>query len=73
MTISVLKMFIKKKAPLLIKYRNYKNYNENNFRDDLIRQLELSDGENIDYDDFKGIFIKVLDKHAPSKKKGNQR
>ena len=69
MTISVLKKFIKKKAPLLIKYRNYKNYNENNFRDDLIRQLELSDGENIDYDDFKGIFIKVLDKHAPSKKK----
>ena len=67
MTISVLKRYVKKKAPLIINYRNYKNYNEEHFRYDLIRQL--SNNDNINYDDFKGIFMEVLDKHAPPKRK----
>ena len=67
MTISVLKRYMKKKNPIIISYRNYKNYNEDNFRYDLIRELELSGNENVN--DFKSTFMRVLDVHVPSKRK----
>ncbi len=68
MVITVLKKYIKKKDPITINYRNYKNFNEEEFRNDLVRELEILE-ENMNYDDFKGIFMKVLNLHAPSKRK----
>ena len=69
MTISVLKKYIKKKAPITKNYRNYKNVNETNFRNDIIWKLDNLYNEIINYDYFKSIFMKVLDEHAPSKRK----
>ena len=66
MTISVLKKYVKKKAPITINYRNYKKFNETDFRNDLIWKLDNLYDEIINYDYFKSIFMKVLDKHAPS-------
>ena len=69
MTISVLNRYIKKKAPITVNYRNYNKFNETNFRNDLIWQLNTLDNDNINYDNFKRIFLNVLQKHVPSKRK----
>ena len=69
MTVSVLKRYIKKKAPITINYRCYKNFNETIFRNDLISKLGKFHNEIISYDCFNSNFMEVLDKHAPSKTK----
>ena len=58
-----------KKDHISINYRKYKNFDEIQFRNDLIGQLAIFDIKNMGYDDFKNIFMSVLDKHAPMKKK----
>ena len=40
MTVSVLKVFYKKKGPLKVNYRSFKNFNELNFRNELKKSLE---------------------------------
>ena len=67
MTITVLKIYFKKKDPIIIHYRNFKSFDEQKFRDDFIRHLEQWDA--IDIDVFKSILMTVLDTHAPRKKK----
>ena len=46
-------------------YRNYKNFNEESFRNDLKQYTELCSS----YDNFENVFLEVLEKHAPLKKK----
>ena len=67
MVVTVLKRYFKKRDSITIKYRDYKTFNGNNFRNDIKNELELSESLNIE--DFKGTFMKVLDYHAPLKKK----
>ena len=67
MTVTVLKSYFKKKEPIKINYRCYKKYNENLFRIELINLLQNS--YVLDYDEFKKIFMQVLNIHAPMKKK----
>ena len=43
MTITVLNNYCKKQDPLVINYRDYKNFNEGVFREDLRRKLEVFD------------------------------
>ena len=69
MTVSVLKTYFKKKKPIKINYRSYKYFNESEFRNDLLNNLEVTNKESIQYDEFKHIFMKVLDCHAPNKSK----
>ena len=64
MTISVLKTYIPKQAPMLIKYRDYKKFNSQNFRYDLQNDLL-----NITDDKFVSTFKDILNKHAPIKTK----
>ena len=66
------KAYFKKLPPKNVEYRNYKNFNENNFLYE--RDQELSKGsiykeKHHQYDVFTNIFRMVLDKHAPIKKK----
>ena len=68
MTVTVLKTFYQKKKPIVIKYRNYKHFNENPFRDDL-QNVSENNIENMDYEIFKNIFMKFLNKHDPMKQK----
>ena len=65
MTITVLKTHFKKKKPIQINYRFYKYFNESEFRNDLQTDLLKQNNEEMDYDEFKIIFMQVLDRHAP--------
>ena len=69
MTITMYKGYCKKLDPLIINYRNYKNFDGIKFREDLIRQLDLLNYETMTYDEFKVIFMSTLEWHAPVKKK----
>ena len=64
MIITVLKVHFKKMEPITIKFRSYKR-----FRDNLLYDLQNSCKETMSYDDFKEIFMKILNLHAPMKKK----
>ena len=66
MTISVLKIFCKKKEPAHINYHSYKKFSESDFRNDLLSSLQ--DCNPMKYDEFLKIFMQVLNSHAPSRK-----
>ena len=69
MIITVLKSNYKKRGPLLVNYRSYRKFDENLFRNELGNTLENLIGENMGYDEFKNVFLKNLNLHAPMKKK----
>ena len=67
--VTVMKSHIPKQQPKIIKYRNYKCFNETKFRSELINILDLNIHESRNIEFFKNIFSKVLNKHAPIKTK----
>ena len=69
MTVTVLKHYFNKKKPQIINYRCYKYFDESKFRNELINNLQNFNEGSMDYDKFKEIFMKILDMHAPKKKK----
>ena len=73
MTVTVMKKYFKKRDPITIIYRDYKSFDGVEFRNEL--KEELIKAQTITIEDFISIFKKVLERHAPSKKKiirGNQ-
>ena len=64
-----MKSHIPKQQPKIIKYRNYKGFNETKFRSELTNILDLNIHESRNIEFFKNIFLKVLNKHAPIKTK----
>ena len=52
-------------SPKEIIYRDYKHFEPNNFRSDLRKNLESIN----DCESFEKIFLSILNKHAPLKKK----
>ena len=70
MIVTVFKATFKKRAPTLIKYRNYSQFNDDFFRSNLASALLLNlDLRSISYEEFYNIFMYVLNKHAPLKTK----
>ena len=69
MTITVLKTYFKKKDPISLNYRSYKNFDETSFRNDLLSDLQNFSKDRMDYNDFKEIFMKNVNMHAPNKTK----
>ena len=69
MAVTVLKTYFKKIKPTIIKYRNYKTFDEVSFKTELTHTLQVNDTENMNYDKFKELFLTVLNKHAPQKEK----
>ena len=69
MTVTVLKTFFQKKAPTLIKYRDYKQFDNNTFRTELKNKLSNYQIQEITYDEYKEVFMNILSKHAPIKRK----
>ena len=75
MTIVVNKLKFEKLKPSIIKYRDYSHYNGNNFRGDLVTELNRQTFSSEMLESFLSICKNVVDKHAPLKKKyvrGNQ-
>ena len=68
LTVSVLKMTYKKLKPKVIMYRNYKNYISEEFRHDFQTQFN-SPNNKPSYETFENIFLSVLNKYAPVKRK----
>ena len=69
MTVTVLKTYFKKIKPTIIKYRNYKTFDEVSFKTELTHIQQVNDKENMNYDKFKELCLTVLNKHAPQKEK----
>ena len=53
--------------PKIVSYRDYKNFNTDNFKNDL--RENLSSNRVYEYGVFEKIFLSVLDEHAPVKQK----
>ena len=64
----VLKCTYIKQKPREITYRDYKNFDQNKFKEQL-RRSSLADNKISAYFDFERIFLQILDTHAPFKKK----
>ena len=69
LTITVLRQFFKKNEPNIIKYRNYKKFCNDTFRENLLEELSSQDLQASQLEKFREIVLKVFDKHAPWKKK----
>ena len=67
MIITVMKNEIPKDQPKIVQYRDYKKFVEKDFRIELKEKLQCEVINN--YTKFEEIFIEVLNKHAPPKKK----
>ena len=69
MVITILRSIVQKQAPCCIRYRDYKQYDSFIFSNELNRVLKNIQVENINYDTFQSVFMQLLNKHAPMKKK----
>ena len=58
-----------KRKPKEILYRDYKNLNVSSFNDDLQRELNKFSNNIISFENFETTFLKILNNHAPMKKK----
>ena len=69
MTITTMKTEFVKAEPVQMNYRDYRNYNPKTFGEELSRRLYETDSNPSNYSHFQNILCKVLDIHAPIKKK----
>ena len=67
MTITVMKKYFKKREPITITYRDYKNFDGDKFRSDL--KAKIIEADCITADTFISILNSLLDIHAPRKQK----
>ena len=75
MIFTQLMLTFQKLPPKTIFFRDYKNFDQENFDKDLILSLMCNINVSSNYAQFSELFGKVLDKHAPLKKRkvrGNQ-
>ena len=75
-TITVLKQYFPKLKPKVVNYRDYQNFQNNEFRAELDNEMSKHDLRNMGYQHFLNIFIDILNKHARMKQKyfrANQR
>ena len=71
MSLSIMKVFCKKERPNIIRYHNYRNFNNECFVNDVQSSIlrEYSQNETLEYELFKRKVDYVLEKHAPIKKR----
>ena len=71
MILTVTKMAFQKLKPTVINYRDYKHFNNERFRDDLLSELSNSclEFDNNSFDEFFNTFQSTFDQHAPRKQK----
>ena len=71
MILTVTKMAFQKLKPRVINYRDYKHFNNERFRDDLLSEISNSylEFDNNSFDEFFNMCRSTLDQHAPRKQK----
>ena len=64
-----MKSIIKKRAPIVIKYRDFKKYNDSAFHAELYYALRQIKHSEINYGLVESAFMDILNKVAPLKEK----
>ena len=67
LTITVLKQYFPKLKPKGVNYRDYQNFQNNEFRAKVDNEMLKHDLGNTEYQHSVNIFIEILNKHAPTK------
>ena len=67
LTITVMKGLFPKQSSVIISYRDYKHYNEDLFRNELLGKLYSIHCDSIDCNTFEHVCIEILNRHAPLK------
>ena len=67
LTVTMMRSNYQKQQPNILNYRNYKFFNNENFRNDLLYEIQLIQFQNIECEQFEHLFMDILDKHAPLK------
>ena len=67
LTITVLKQYFPKLKPKVVNYRDYQNFQNNEFRAELDNEMSKHDLGNMEYQHFLNIFIDILNKHSRMK------
>ena len=65
LNITVTRSLLKKQALIIISYRDYKHFNHDLFRNELLRDLYNWNSGKMNYDIFQEIIIRLLSQHAP--------
>ena len=73
LTITVLKTTFPKKAPKIIVYRNYKNFDLEKFKTQLSHSLDSKTTKNVSFEYFEKISVELLNKLAPLRKKKHKK
>ena len=69
MTVSIMKIYFKRKKFNIIYYRDYKNFSNDQFQADFLNEITKSHIPISRLDVFTGTALKILGKHAPMKQK----
>ena len=67
LTFTVFKTFFQNSKPRIVKYRDYKHFDKNDFRNELIRELSSNNTQSDDLAWFRNISKMILQKKVPSK------
>ena len=69
LTVTMMKASFTKQTPKILNYRNYKNFNNEKFRNNLLQELSKIGFSDISCEHFERTFLNVLNIHAPIKKR----
>ena len=69
LTFTVLKIFYDKQKPKIVNYRDYKSFDNTQFKNDLLKGLSFKKVSEENFEKMKDVSSKILNKHAPLKKK----
>ena len=67
LTVTTLKSSYLKQEPKIFNYRNYKYFNNENFRNDLLYEISKKGFHGISCEEFETLFMMALNNHAPMK------
>ena len=62
-----MKSSFKKQKPIIFNYRNYKRFNNDKFRNDLLYEFSKRGFRDISCEEFQFLFMTTLNKHVPMK------
>ena len=69
LTTTVLKSNFSKQAPKIMYYRNYKNFKNKVFRNDLLTNIGKQGYQEMGCKEFESLLLDILNVHAPLKKR----
>ena len=67
LTVTTMKSSVKKQEPIIFNYRNYKRFNHDQFRNDLLYEFSKRGLRDISCEEFQFLFMTTLNIHAPMK------